>query len=69
MCRSSPEPGTDRRELANLKSKKVRRVNQPFTDERGALTLPVEILSGVPARQSEGQRNGPEQLHDVSDVI
>lgn len=33
------------------------------------LTSPVEVLSGVSARQSEGQRNRPEQLDDVSDVI
>lgn len=44
-------------------------MNQPIRDERRALTPPVEILSGVPARQSEGQRNGAKQLDDVSDVI
>lgn len=33
------------------------------------LTSSVEVLSGVPARQREGQRNGAEQLDDVSDVI
>lgn len=37
--------------------------------ERPALTSPVEILPGVPARQREGQRNGTQQLDDVSDVI
>lgn len=33
------------------------------------LTSPVEVLSGVPARQREGHRNRTEQLDDVSDVI
>lgn len=37
--------------------------------ERPALTPPVEILPGVPARQREGRRNGTQQLDDVSDVI
>lgn len=37
--------------------------------ERPEPTSPVEILPGVPARQREGQRNGTQQLDDVSDVI
>ena len=37
--------------------------------EAGCHTSPVEVFSGVPARQREGQRNGAEQLDDMSDVV
>lgn len=37
--------------------------------QSSSLTSPIEVLSGVPARQSKGQRNGSKQLDDVSNVI
>lgn len=50
-------------------SSKVRRLNEPIAGQRGPLTPPVEVLPGVPARQSEGQRDGAQQLDDVGNVI
>lgn len=40
-----------------------------YSSHDAFLTSPGEVLSGVPARQSKGQRNGAKQLDDMSDVV